>query len=297
MELEYLVTDLGQILITGSMIGGLYALYSVGLSLTWGILRYLNFAHLSFGVVSGYITYEFAENFGWDPWLTVAVTVPTFFVVGVLIEFWSQAYDFSVFESLMISVGLFLLFEAGMSWYWTANFRRISIQANPYYTDAYFLGPFNFPLIHIVAFVLGVGVCLGLYYFLFYTYRGKAIRALTEDYEVATTFGINYSALGLLVGGLAGATAGLAGVLVGMDQILYPTSPELWVAPVFSAVILGGLGNPLGVLVSALIIGIAETFVSTFSQPALARLFTLLILIMALLFKPNGLFTPILQEH
>ncbi len=290
------MTLITQTLVTGILLAGLYAIFALGLSLVWGLLHTINFAHFGFAFLTAYVTYELAANGGWDPLLTLVVTIPLGIVMSVALQLFVTTFKIDVFGTLIVTFAFFLILEAGMSMVWTADLRRIPITENPYFVKAYSFGPLNVPFVSLIALVAAVIGCTGVYWLLNKTYAGKGIRAFVQDPEMAAAFGVNYQRLALLVAGVAGATVGATGTIIGMVFVLTPSAAEIWIAVIFAVVLLGGLANPLGVAAAALLIGLVESFTRQFADPAMARLMALLVLALALVFRPEGLFKPVVEE-
>jgi branched-chain amino acid transport system permease protein len=285
-----------QTLVTGVLLAGLYSIFALGLSLMWGLLHTINFAHFGFAFLTAYVTYELATNAGWDPLLTMVVTIPIGILLGVALQLFVTTFKIDIFGTLIVTFALFLILEASMTLIWTADLVRIPREAHPYFAQAFSLGPLNVPVLSLVALVAAVVACTGVYWLLYRTYAGKGIRAFVQDPEMAAAFGVNYQALSLLIAGVAGATVGATGSIIGMVFVLTPTASEIWIAVIFAVVLLGGLANPIGVAAAALLIGLVESFTRQFADPAMARLMALLVLVLALVFRPEGLFKPVVEE-
>jgi branched-chain amino acid transport system permease protein len=290
------MTVVTQTLATGILLAGLYSIFALGLSLGWGLLHTINFAHFSFVFLGAYVTYELATTAGWDPLLAFVVTAPLGALLGLGLQLFVTTFKIDVFGTLIVTFGLFLLMEAAMTLQWTADLLRIPLDANPYFVAALRIGPFTLPLIGVIAVAVSTVACGGVWYLLKRTTTGKGIRAFVQEPEMASAFGVNYTQLALVIAAIAGASAGATGTLVGMLFVLTPTGAELWIAVVFAVVLLGGLANPLGVAGAALIIGLVESFTRQFADPAMARLMALVVLIIALIFRPNGLFKRLVEE-
>lgn len=290
------MTIITQTLATGILLAGLYSIFSLGLSLSWGILHTINFAHFSFAFLSAYVTYEVSTALGWDPLLTFVVTIPLGVVLGVLLQLFVTAFRIDVFGTLIVTFALFLIFEAGITMVWTADLVRIPLEQNPYFIQAYSVGPLTLPFLGIVAIVAAGIACGGTYLLLHRTYLGKGIRAFVQDREMAEVFGVNQRRLALVVAAVAGGSAGATGTLIGMLYVLTPSAPEIWIGVIFAVVLLGGLANPAGVVGAALLVGIVESFTRQFADPAMARLMALVVLAAALVFRPSGLFPPLVDE-
>jgi branched-chain amino acid transport system permease protein len=290
------MTMLTQTIATGVLLGGLYAIFALGLSLQWGLLHTINFAHFSFVFLTAYIAYELATNSGWDPVTTVAVTMPVGALLGAALQAFVTRFRIDVFGTLIVTFALFLIFEAGMTIRWTSDLLRIPLDRNPYFVSAIRVGPFTFPTLGVMALTAALLACGGVWLLLYRSHAGKGIRAFVQDAEMATAFGVNYPRLAMMIAAIAGASAGVAGTIVGMLFVLTPTGAELWIAVVFAVVLLGGLANPVGVLGAAFLIGLVESFTRQFADPALARLMALVVLALVLIFRPDGLFKPIVEE-
>lgn len=285
-----------QTVATGIALAGFYALFALGLSLGWGLLHTINFAHFSFVALSAYVTYELSVSAGWDPLTTVLVTAPLGALLGLALQLFVTTFKIDVFGTLIVTFGLFLAFEAVMAMRWTADLRRLPLDLNPYFTQSLRLGQIRVSMLLAIVTVMAIVACLGVWYLLKHTATGRGIRAFVQEPEMASAFGVNYRRLALLIAGIAGATAGLTGTIFGMYLSLTPTVVELWIAVVFAVVLLGGLANPVGVMGAALVIGLVESFTRQFADPAMARLMALVVLAVALVFRPEGLFRRLVEE-
>ncbi|MQA88550.1 MAG: hypothetical protein GEV03_29035 [Streptosporangiales bacterium] len=284
------MTVIAQTIVTGVLLAGLYSLFALGMSLSWGLLRTINFAHFSFAFLTAYVTYELATTAGWDPLLTLVVTIPVGILLGVLLQLFVTAFPIDVFQTLIVTFAFFLILEAVMTLVWTADLVRIPLAANPYFTRAYAVGPLTVPHLGLLSLVAAALACGGVYWLLYRSHAGMGIRAFVQDPEMAAAFGVDHRRLSLLVAAVSGATVGATGTILGMLFVLTPTAAELWVAVIFAVVLLGGLANPVGVAGAALIIGLVESLTRQFADPAMARLAALAVLALALIFRPQGLF-------
>src|SRR5690606_18271510 len=219
-----------------------------------------------------------------------------FFGLGMLMQYLAERLALDEFTTLIISFGLFLILEHVMKLIWSADFRRLPLEVNPYFTMAVSIGPFTLPVLQLTGFAVAVAVSLGVHHLLYRTTLGAALRAAAQDPAVAAYFGINASEIARLLSGVAIATAAFAGWLLGLLYVIFPAAAEQWIGVTFAIVILGGLGNPLGVLAAGMIVGMAEALTSTVGDPSTARLVSLVILTAALLFRPQGLFRPAVME-
>jgi branched-chain amino acid transport system permease protein len=276
--------------VSGVMIGGLYAIMALGLSLTWGLLKVINLAHFALILGSAYVTYQITSSTGLDPLLSALVLVPLMFVVGVAIHWVIDRFEVDEFNSLLLSFGLFIIAIRLISIIWSADFRQIDAEKNPYASRALFIGDIAFPVPQLMAFGAALAFAVGASYVLRYTYFGRALRALADDREIAGAYGVDHRRIGMLTAGLGAAMAAIAGVLIGINQAVFPQLAFEWVGLVFTVVILGGIGNLLGAVAAGILIGLVSSQVGVAWTPQGAPLVVFLLLILALLFRPNGLF-------
>jgi branched-chain amino acid transport system permease protein len=279
-----------QAAVSGVMIGGLYAIMALGLSLTWGLLKVINLAHFALILLSAYVTYQLTTSTGVDPLVSLLVVVPALFLVGVAIHWLIEYFHVDEFNSLLLSFGLFIIAIRATSNIWSADFRQIDAADNRYASEAFFIGDIAFPVPLVMAFVASLLFAGGAYYVLGHTYFGKALRALAYDSEMAGAYGVNHRRIAMLTAGIGTAMGAVAGVLIGINQAVFPQLAFEWVGLVFTVVILGGIGNLLGAVGAGILIGLVTGLVGVAWTPQGAPLVTFLLLILALIFRPNGLF-------
>jgi branched-chain amino acid transport system permease protein len=279
-----------QAAISGVLVGGLFALMAVGLSLSWGMLKVINLAHFAMILLSGYLTYEIATTLRIDPILTIVVTAPLMFVVGAALQWGFQARRVSEFNSLLVTFGLFIVTVQAISNQWSADFRRMTPDINPYATQSVGIGPLIFPTPTLIAFVFAVVIVAVGYVGLERTYPGRALRAFAQDREIAAAFGIDHARLAMLLAGAAGATGAVAGMLFAVDGTLTPNAAFEWIGIVFAIVIVGGVGNLVGTLVAGGLVMLVAGVVSVAWSPSAAPFVVFSAIVVALLFRPHGLF-------
>ena len=280
-----------QSIVSGILVGGVYAVMSLGLSLSWGVLKVINLVHFAFILFSGYVTYELSTTYDLDPFVAILVVVPVFFLAGMALQWAFEKTRINEFESLLVTFALLLIFESVARTIWSADFRQIPAEQNPYVSDAWWVGDIALQTPRLAGFVVAVLVTLLTMFLLDRTYFGKAVRALAEDREMAVAFGIDSSRVSIFLAGMAASFAALAGVFVAMSQALTPGLAVEWFAIVFPVVILGGLGSTKGSLAAGIIIGVVAAVATVAAGPSMAPLITFVILILTLLFRPQGLFT------
>jgi branched-chain amino acid transport system permease protein len=273
------LTLLGQSLLSGIFIGALYGLLGLGLSLSWGMLRQINLAHFALAFLGAYLTYQLASA-GWDPIATLALVVPCFFAFGAVMHWLFARFSVTPFNSLLVSFGVTVIIESVIQAIWTADPRRLD---SAYGAIRYKIGALYVPFPELLTLVLAATLCIVAWAGLRYTDLGRAMRAVAEDAPIAAAFGVNERALSLLLSGLAAAFAGVAGLCLALSFTLAPSQIYSWVGVVFAAVMIGGLGNPIGPLIAGIAIGVSEALTMALTAPTWAPLVSFSLLIVVLL--------------
>jgi len=280
-----------QVALSGALIGGLYALMAAGLSVTWGVLRVINLAHFGLILAGAYLTYQLVVAWRIDPLLTVLVTAPALFVLGAALQWAYDRFNIVEFNSLLVSFGLLIIAIQVATNLWTADFREVPREVNPYATGSLHVGPIALPVNRIVAFGFAVLLLGGGHLVLRNTFLGRGMRAFAQDRTVAAAFGIDHRRLGLLLGGASGASAAVAGMVFGLANHVMPATAYEWFGTVFAVVILGGLGNLLGTLYAGVSVGVVSGLVSTIWSQGIEPIALFVAIILALVLRPQGLFT------
>ena len=275
---------LAQSALSGVFIGSLYGLLGLGLGLAWGLLHVINLAHFAFAFLAAYLCYQLASVGGMDPLLTLAFIVPLFFALGVAVQWLLARFAVSPLNSLLATFGITAIIEAGIQGVWTADFRKLE---SVYAGRTLRIGGMFVPVPELLTLVLALALSLAIFAAMRYTRLGRALRALAEDAPVAAAFGINAKAHALVLAGVCGALAGIAGVCLALSFTLTPAQIYAWVGVVFAAVMLGGLGSPLGPLAAGVVIGVSEAVTMAFTSPSWAPIVSFTLLIALLLLRPE----------
>jgi branched-chain amino acid transport system permease protein len=280
-----------QGVVTGILIGGLYALMSLGISLSWGALKIINLAQFSFILLSAYLVYQLTVSFEVDPLLTLVVVLPVFFAAGALMQMFFHWAKVDEFKSLIVTFGFFIILQSVMQTIWSADFRQIGTTLNEYQQGSFVIAGIALPYPSLMAFGAAVVIAISMSAVLTRTYFGKAVRAVAQDPEMARAYGVDPSRVAVMLSGFSSAFSALAGLFIAVGQSIFPGLAVTWFGVVFSVVILGGLGNAMGALTAGVIVGVAAGTASVVWGPLAAPLVTFIILIAALLFRPEGLLT------
>jgi len=277
-----------QAVINGLLIGGIYALVSIGVTLIFGVVKIVNFAQGEFVMVGMYITYFLATQFGLDPILSLVVSMPVLFVIGVLIQntLIRRVLGLNDLPQIFLTFALSLLLMNLALMLLTANYRTV----HTWYSDEalHFAGLYV-PVAKLIAFVLAMFLSGLLWVFLHATDLGKAMRAASQNREVAQLMGINPHRVFAVALGIALALAGAAGSLLMPFYPAYPLVGQVFVLMAFVAVVLGTLGNVIGALVASLLMGVAESFGIQFIGADSGLIVVFLMLLTMLAVRPGGL--------
>ena len=277
-------TLLAQSALSGIFIGALYGLFGLGLGLAWGLLHVINLAHFGFAFLAAYLCYQLAGAGGMDPLATLAIIVPLFAVLGMLVQWLLARFSVSPLNSLLATFGITAIIEAGIQGAWTADFRKLE---SVYASEKFRVGALFVPIPEFLTFVLALALAFGIHALMRYTRVGRSLRALAEDAPIAQAFGIDARTHALFLSALCGALAGIVGVCIALSFTLTPSQIYAWVGVVFAAVMLGGLGSPLGPLAAGLVIGVAEAVTMAFASPSWAPIVSFTLLIALLLLRPD----------
>jgi len=277
---------LAQSVLSGVFVGALYGLLGLGLSLSWGLLRQINLAHFALAFLGAYISYQLASVGGMDPLATLLVIAPCFFAIGAGLQWLFARFEVTPLNSLLVTFGLTVIVEALIQWLWTADFRRLEST----YGDAKFrLGSLYVPVPELLTLGMAIALSAAVWATLRYTDLGRSLRAAAEDAPVAAAFGVNERALALVLAGACAALAGAAGVCLALSYTLAPSQIYTWIGVVFAAVMMGGLGRPLGPLIAGIVIGVSEAVTMALTSPSWAPLVSFSLLILVLLVRPRKL--------
>jgi branched-chain amino acid transport system permease protein len=272
---------LGQSILSGVFIGALYGLLGLGLSLSWGMLRQVNLAHFALAFLGGYLTFQLAGRL--DPFVSLAITVPVFFLAGMALHWFLSRYAADMLNTLLVTFGLTTIMEAAIQWIWTADFQRME----SHYADLRWkVGMFYIPFPELVTLGFAMLLCGAMWALLRFTDFGRAARAMTEDAAMAAAFGVDDKKLGYVISGLAAAFAAVAGLCLALTHTLAPVQIYAWMGVVFAGVMIGGLGSAMGPLLAGFLIGISEAVTMAVTAPTWAPLVSFTLLIAIILLRP-----------
>ena len=278
-----------QVVLSGILLGGLYACMAIGFSIVWGVTNLINLAHGSMIIIGAYITWLLWRQFGIDPFLLIPVAGAALFVLGyalyrVLLH---RVAMRSLFMTLILTFGLDRVLVNINLELFSADVRAITM---PYASYALEIGEIRLPYIRIAAFVAALLLTLALHLFMNRTRIGDSIRATAQNVRAAKVLGIDTERVYAITFGLGAAMAGAAGSLIAMVYSFTPVTGDSLTMKAFVIVLLGGLGSMHGAIVAAVLLGIAENVVSGLIAPGYRDAVSFFLLLSILLVRPRGIF-------
>jgi len=275
--------------INGLLLGGIYTLVASGLTLIYGVLHIINFAHGSMLMLAMFGVFYLLTLLGIDPYLSIFIMVPAMFIFGYLlykglIGRLSSGKDENI---LLVTLGLSILIENLALMFFKGDSRTILVS----YSDTMIeVGPAFVPLPKLISFAVAMGLCAALGLFMQRTDTGRAIRAVAKERVGARLVGIDVDQIYAISYGIGLATLGAAASLMMPIFYVSPSVGHVFVLVAFTVVVLGGMGSFLGAVVGGLIIGLTESFGGLFLGESMGQIGISLIFILILLFRPSGLF-------
>jgi len=277
-------------IIAGLLLGGFYAAVSVGISISFGMLDVVNIAHPAFIILGSYIAYIVNDRMGLDPIAVSVVVSPLFFALGMLLyRIYYLCFEKRGQESLRglaFFFGILFITEVALVLIFGVDYRMVQ---TAYSETTWRLGPVDFPMRLVVPFLVSVTMVVGVQLFLTHTFFGRAVLAVAQDQLALRLIGVNPTRVKGLAFALSIATAGVAGAFLIVIQPVQPALGREYIGLVFAVCVLGGMGSIWGTLLGAFVLGIAESFTSTFFGPSWAPAVSFGLLLAALAFKPSGL--------
>ena len=279
---------LAQVLINGVLLGGLYAVMALGLALVWGVLNIVNLAHGAFIMLGAYLAWYFYAYLGIDPFIGLPLTAIVMFCLGYVMQrsLLNLIVRAPMFNTLLITFGLEVVLTYLAQLFFSADFRTIN---PPYAGNSIAIGPLVVPLVRLMAFAVALVLTLGMWLFLLHTKLGRAIRATAQNLVAARLYGVAPRHLYAVTFGIGIGLAGAAGSLYGTVSQINPYIGATLTAKCFAISIIGGLDNPLGVLVGGLVLGIIESLTVLYVGATFGDVASFGILVLVLVIRPSGL--------
>ncbi|MBQ0042591.1 MAG: branched-chain amino acid ABC transporter permease [Lachnospiraceae bacterium] len=277
-----------QASIDGILMGGVYALAALGISLIFGVMKITNFAHGALITVGMYVAYEVCTLLNITPYIALPIVMVVMFIIGYFIQkiCLNPLMGVAGHNQLLLTQGLAIILENLILVIFSAGYKSVSV---PGFDTAIKLGDITINKPKLVAFIFVTVITIGIYVILNKTDLGKAIRATSVQPEGATLMGIVVPRINQIAFGLGIVCAGVAGALLTPTQYIFPTSGNTYSLKCFVIAVFGGLGNIWGAIVAGLIIGAVESFSALYLGGSWSELVVYLIFILTLIIKPTGL--------
>lgn len=279
---------LAQILINGVLLGGLYAVMALGLALVWGVLNIVNLAHGAFIMLGAYASWYLYTYLHIDPFVGLPITALIMYAFGYALQcgLLNLVIRAPMFNTLLITFGLEVVLTYLAQIMFSADFRTIN---PPYAGSSLQWGPVVVPVVRLAAFGVAIVLTVGMWLFLLHTRLGMAIRATAQNLLAARLYGVEPRHLYATTFAIGLALAGAAGGLYGTVSQINPYIGATLTAKSFAIAIIGGLDNPLGVLVGGLFLGIVESLTALYIGPTYSDVASFGILVLVLIVRPSGL--------
>lgn len=273
-------------LISGILVGGLYAILALGANIVVGVLRIVNIAHGAFVMLGMFITYWLYRLYRINPLLSLPISFILLFIIGFLLAagVFKPLFDKGPALAVLATYGLMQAVLNASQLAWTGDFRRLGLSYG-----SFTYGPISVSGEYLMAFTLAIVFCLSLYLFLKKTKIGKAVRAVSEDAEAAATLGINVLRTRMLNMGVGFGFAGIAGTIFSIVYYIYPYIGQMLSITALVVCVVGGLGDYRGTIIGALIIGLSQSLSTLFLPYGLKDAVGFVIFLLVLSLRPTGL--------
>lgn len=277
-----------QVVVSGLLLGAVYALFSSGLTLIWGMMNVVNFAHGDFVMLGMYTAVMVWTALGGGPWASVPAAAMLIGTLGIASYFLLVRHIMRgpMLAQILGTFGLALFLRYGALWAFGANFKTLP---DDLVGHSFILAGIRFEGSRVLAGAVGLIVTLLLHFLLTRTSIGSRMLAVSEDATAAQLMGIRPQRMQALAWGMAGAATGIAGALIAMFFYTSPTVGETLAIVAFVTVALGGFGSVMGALVAGLLIGVVESLSAYLIGPVYKDVIVYILFVLVLWFRPQGL--------
>ena len=277
-----------QSVLSGILIGGVYALTGIGLTLIFGVMRVINFAQGELVMVGMYLAWLFFTWIHLDPFVSVLLCMPLLFALGAVLQrlLIDRVLDALPQNQILLTIGVGLVLSNAAMLIFTSDYRILTTR---YSSSSFHLAGISVSTPLAISFLITAALTAGLYWFLLRTETGTAVRATAQDRDAAQLMGIDVGRTSVLAFGIGAALAGAAGALIAPTYYIYPQVGSAFTLKAFVVVVLGGMGSVLGATLGGLLIGTAESLAGAYVSSGLKDLFVYVLFLLVLLLKPSGL--------
>jgi branched-chain amino acid transport system permease protein len=279
-----------QTVTSGVLLGGLYGLIALGMTLIFGVMRIINLAHGEFLMIGMYVSYILFTKFGVDPYLSIVVSVPLLFVIGIAIQRFLLMPLIKAKapgeNQILMTAGIGLVLTNAALLIFSPNYFTV---LTTYSNATASIGKISVSLPLLWDFLICFGITGMLYLFIMKTDTGCSIRAVAQNIDSARLMGINTDRIMIITFGVGAALVGAAGTLFMPIFYVFPAIGELFTLKAFIVTVLGGMGSALGALVGGVTLGVVEQMGATYISMALKDVLGFVIFVLVLIFRPSGL--------
>jgi branched-chain amino acid transport system permease protein len=277
-----------QAIISGILVGGVYALIGIGLTIIFGVMRVINFAHGELMMVGMYMTYFLFTLAGIDPFVSIIITIPMMFVFGGILQkvFINRIIGTLPQNQILLTIGLGLIMSNSVMLAFTSDYK---ILTTSYSSSSVSIAGISVSEPLTISFLITAVITAALYWFLMKTDMGQAMRATSQDREAAQLMGINVQRMSIIAFGLGASLAGTAGALISPTYYIFPQVGSAFTLKAFVIVVLGGMGSVIGATLGGIIIGVVESVGAVTISSDWKDVLVFVIFLLVLLVKPSGL--------
>jgi branched-chain amino acid transport system permease protein len=280
-----------QTLVAGVLIGGIYSLIGIGMTLIMGVMGIINLAHGQLMMVAMYITFVLSSYFHLDPYFSLLVAMPALFLLGVLLQklFLNPLMKIESIlpeNQVLMTVGIGMVLTEIARFIFSSDYKSVK---TAYSSSVFFIGGISFNLPMCIAFFFALALTALLFWFLLKTDIGRSIRATAQDRDAATLMGVNTGKITVITFGLGSALVAAAGCLLIPIYYLFPDIGGPFTLKAFVITILGGLGSTVGAIFGGLVLGIAESLGAAYIGMGYREMVGFVIFVLVLIFLPGGL--------
>ncbi|HEY6873871.1 MAG TPA: branched-chain amino acid ABC transporter permease [Geobacteraceae bacterium] len=277
-----------QSLISGILIGGVYALIGIGLTIIFGVMRIINFAHGDLLMLGMYLTYYLFTLFHIDPFVSIVITIPLMFLYGAFLQkvLINRVLGALPQNQILLTIGLGLIMSNTIMLAFTSDYKILSTS---YSSSSFNIAGISISSPLVISFLITACITAALYWFLMKTDTGQAIRATAQDREAAQLMGIDVKRMSIIAFGLGAALAGTAGALISPTYYIFPQVGSTFTLKAFVITVLGGMGSIVGATMGGVLIGVAESIGGVYFGAGWKEVIVFVLFLLVLLFKPAGL--------